>query len=1097
MEQKFLSYFNTGTKPESSNFDGTMQNLFTANFGGLTPVFAKPVLADDHFKISLNSEVKVATLTAPSYTNIKQNFYSFFVPNQTVWKHWNSFISNGTDFQDVYGSNMSNQSLDSPWKIPSIPTNYLQLITKIGKGFAVPVFTIDAADFEDTTALSNSFPMLASFLDISSYGANKYFVTKSAFNSRLGIYHSLGSRTAYVDSSLFFNACYSFEMANPSTEPTPQWKRIFDICPYLTTHWIVNSNIHIDKSVLFTGTNQGLAEIRFTSIEFGCSLDDLPELIQILTNNDNSVFNVDYTDGDLFNVRNNVYQQKFRFFCDEVNNDFNINESPFYYDNHSVNTFGCGHLNLNATTIRRKYTQNIDSNSNNVFGYGLGTLGSYKVIQDSFIKLSNFWAKELVLIQSLVSPYSKSVLLSVNENDGSCQFFMPESSDCYESYIASFESELFVPSLYYFTDDPYCHNYSNVKTTFSNNMFYHQPWAFSPDLYQGQTANTNRNIISGQSVYSYGLTSDVQLNFYCSTFEKLHDWPYPILLSSFNFQVDSDIFHDYINYIPYIDSTAVAAGMTTFTNFLYLTMSVCKTLDYFNVPFEGFTIRDFYPYGNEYINALPFFAYSKIWDEYFRNRTVSSPELDYRECNSLIYYNDPRKIYQSNNYTGDYEYFSELPLNGWVIPFDVLPKNSQDVIDFSLASDDSSHLLVNGINNFHYFQISCTSDWFNLLTGFQLGDTILHQVKNAVLTNHDPNNSHDYTLLLGAIINNFQLPSFYNGLLHYKYQNFSKDYFSSSLLDAMSGANEELIPDNVSELRSAEARQSFWEQTAVARSLKKFYDKMFGTSPTHIELCRPLLLGQSHTSISVGEIIQTSESGDTPQGTRSGIAGSHDVSGVCNHGFNEQGWLIILCSYTLDAQYFQGLSKHLTPYKSFLDYPFRQFYHIGNQSINMREVNYFSNPSKSLQLNTLLPSRFSDLAPINPYSKNSTALNPHRVVKNGSSFDLVPNYCVNSQNDFNAIFGYIPRFSEYKFNLDECHGDFRNTLDSWNTFRKFHTLPYLTHNFVNWEFSGQQFDLNRLFAVQDNSDKFLCSLYINCQMHRQIPYYTVPKSSVN
>ena len=84
MDDKFLSFSTSSKSRDFSSFDGTIQNLYTSDFGGLTPLFVKPILADDSFKISLNSEVKVNTLSAPAYSNIKQNFYSFFVANEII-----------------------------------------------------------------------------------------------------------------------------------------------------------------------------------------------------------------------------------------------------------------------------------------------------------------------------------------------------------------------------------------------------------------------------------------------------------------------------------------------------------------------------------------------------------------------------------------------------------------------------------------------------------------------------------------------------------------------------------------------------------------------------------------------------------------------------------------------------------------------------------------------------------------------------------------------------------------------------------------------------------------------------------------------------
>ena len=1081
MEQKFLSYFQTGTKPESSNFDGTIQNLFTASFGGLTPVFVKPILADDHFKISLNSEVKVNTLSAPAYTNIKQNFYSFFVSNQSVWKHHNSFITNGTDFQDVYGSNINNQSLDGKWKVPSIPVNYLQIISKIAYGFAIPVFTLWSKDFSSTPNFHALFPDLPFNI-----GSSNFILSTNKVS---------GSFNGVTNSSIAINILQL---------QSPLFKSICKICPYICLSYQGDmDSVHVNSSGSST-------TFSFDRIDFGCSIDDLPILFSLITNTsvDTLTTNVIENSPVDYLVTTDVQNFSFRFFADETSTDLDINNSPFGFKSSSVYTHSAGHLNLNSTRMYRKYTMNSDLSPDNVLPRYVRST-SFKTVSYNLVKLSNFFAKELFVLENSSSG-TQALCLAYNQQSGDI-IFIPDSSSLFADYQALYESDDFYPDYKIFNGTIYAPLYDdNAYPSF-------QPFTldtygavanppFPPNL---QTPCTFHDFpasdFHGTTFVIYDYSCDLMIPFFCLPIHRLST-PIDEFISGHLRYVNDDTtppnpyLYNTIKNLCVYDSSSLSTACTLFTHFLYLCRSCCKTIDYVNIPFEGFTIRRFAPYCHELVNALPFFGLSKIWDEYFRNRTVSSPELNFCDTNGICLFNSSRKQLLANYWQqfGDSSYFQTLDENSWVIPFDVLPKNGMENIVFT-DSASQNKVIVSAINNFHYFTVTCFADVFALLTGFQLSNIILKQVVNSIYLTANDNTLNTWSsLIVGALIDNFQLPNYYNGLLHYKFQNFSKDYFSSSLLDAMSGANQESIPSNVSELRSAEARQSFWEQTAVARSVKKFFDKMFGTNPTHVELTRPLLLGQSHTDISVGEIIQTSESANTPQGTRTGIAGSHDISGICNHGFNEQGWLFILCSYTLESQYYQGLSKLLVPYKSFLEYPFRQFYHIGNQSINMREVNFSSNPYLTPRYNTVLP--FSNFGfNFNPYSKTSISENPHRVENdpNNQTFNLVPNYCVQSDTNFDGIFGYIPRFSEYKFNFDELHGDFRSTLNSWNSFRKFHTIPYFSHNFVNWEFSGVQYDLNRLFAVQDDSDKFICSLFINVQMHRQIPYYTVPKSSAN
>ena len=143
-----FSYFTGKRDIKHSKFDMSFQNLFTSNFGELKPAACYEVLGGDTWKVAQNTLTKVAPMPAPAYARIKQNFYSFFVPNQIVWKHWNDFITNGTAYLDTYGNNQTNQEITNQWQQPSIMVNDLQLQTKLANGWALPVFRLSANEVQ-------------------------------------------------------------------------------------------------------------------------------------------------------------------------------------------------------------------------------------------------------------------------------------------------------------------------------------------------------------------------------------------------------------------------------------------------------------------------------------------------------------------------------------------------------------------------------------------------------------------------------------------------------------------------------------------------------------------------------------------------------------------------------------------------------------------------------------------------------------------------------------------------------------------------------------------------------------------------------------
>ena len=139
-----FSYGNGGKrKIGHSKFDMGHEHIMSSNFGALQPAAVFETLPDDYWNISDNTVTLLKPMTAPAFTRINQNFYGAYVRNQQIWKYWNDYISNGTAYGDVYGNNVTNQSLQNAWDVPSIPTPYLQTILKMGNGCATPAFSFE------------------------------------------------------------------------------------------------------------------------------------------------------------------------------------------------------------------------------------------------------------------------------------------------------------------------------------------------------------------------------------------------------------------------------------------------------------------------------------------------------------------------------------------------------------------------------------------------------------------------------------------------------------------------------------------------------------------------------------------------------------------------------------------------------------------------------------------------------------------------------------------------------------------------------------------------------------------------------------------
>lgn len=96
-----------------------------------------------------------------------------------------------------------------------------------------------------------------------------------------------------------------------------------------------------------------------------------------------------------------------------------------------------------------------------------------------------------------------------------------------------------------------------------------------------------------------------------------------------------------------------------------------------------------------------------------------------------------------------------------------------------------------------------------------------------------------------------------------------------------------------------------------------------------------------------------------------------------------------------------------------------------------------------------------------------------------------------------VVFGYAPRYSEYKWRASTVHGDFRTSLQHWHENRGFtmsNTLvdnPMLNQNFLAVNASLDELD--RIFAVQDPAvDHFWCLCINHVSAVRPMPYNPIP-----
>lgn len=243
----------------------------------------------------------------------------------------------------------------------------------------------------------------------------------------------------------------------------------------------------------------------------------------------------------------------------------------------------------------------------------------------------------------------------------------------------------------------------------------------------------------------------------------------------------------------------------------------------------------------------------------------------------------------------------------------------------------------------------------------------------------------------------------------------------------------------INDLRKAFKLQEWLEKNARAGS--RYVESLlahFGVRSSDARLQRPEYLGGGMSPVMISEVLQTAETETTPQGNMAGHGLNLGKSGGVNKFFEEHGYVIGIVSVMPKTSYQQGIPRHFSKKDKF-DYFWPEFEHIGEQAILNKEL----------------------------FAKD-----------------------VSQDEEWNEqTFGYIPRYSEYKFNSSTVHGDFKASLDFWHMGRIFdgENPPNLNKRFV------ESNPTRRIFAVEESEEQTLyCHMFHRIQAKRKMSYYSDP-----
>lgn len=237
----------------------------------------------------------------------------------------------------------------------------------------------------------------------------------------------------------------------------------------------------------------------------------------------------------------------------------------------------------------------------------------------------------------------------------------------------------------------------------------------------------------------------------------------------------------------------------------------------------------------------------------------------------------------------------------------------------------------------------------------------------------------------------------------------------------------------INDLRTAFALQRWFERNA--RGGTRYIEHIlahFGVRSSDKRLQRPEFISGSITPITISEVLNTTSDGTTPQGDMTGHGIALSKGGYGSYFCEEHGYILTLMSVMPKTAYQQGLEKMWLKTQDFTQYYFPSFAHLGEEAVLNREVYAYT-------------------------------------------------------ADGGDEFGYLPRYSDYKYKSNRVAGDFRKDLDYWHMGRIFTAPPGLDAEFIVSD------PTHRVFAVTDpEQHKLWMHVALSIRSVRPIPKFSTP-----
>lgn len=243
-----------------------------------------------------------------------------------------------------------------------------------------------------------------------------------------------------------------------------------------------------------------------------------------------------------------------------------------------------------------------------------------------------------------------------------------------------------------------------------------------------------------------------------------------------------------------------------------------------------------------------------------------------------------------------------------------------------------------------------------------------------------------------------------------------------------------ILGSTINDLRRAEKLEEFYE--ADARGGNRYPENtlmQWGVKTPDSRLPRAIFLGSNSSPVQISEVVQNSSTNEvSPQGNLAGKGISYGNNRLSRYFYTMHGFLLNFYSLRVNAVYEQGVHPMFSRFDR-TEYAWPRFAHLGEQPVYTKEL------------------------------------------------------FVDSTVKEDEVFGYEPRYSEYKSEKSSIHHSLKGSLNFWTMSRRFANKPVLNEEFIYGSPRLDNFAVtNKLIAP------FLVEIDYRVRANRKLPFFGVP-----